>query len=44
MFNLRIESVVPLGRKTFYCIVHQPRPNVRRYLWRATHARVKPGD
>lgn len=45
MFALRIESVVPLGRRTFFCIVTRPRPNVRRYLWRCTDAGPRrPGD
>lgn len=34
MFALRIDTVIPLGRRSYFCIVQMPRPSVRRYLWR----------
>jgi hypothetical protein len=44
MLSFVIESVVPLGRRTFYCIVRKPRPNVRVYRWRCDgESPAKPG-
>lgn len=47
MFGIEIKKEAALGRRVFYTIVTQPRPNVRRYTWRCDNVpagKAKPGS